>query len=172
MEGDIFTDENGFYQIDFTHAIWVEGSLNQKYRAAKIELSDVDWIAELNDHIVFIEYKNSNVPGASNPGSFDPTMDEHLKKVARKYYDSLHILKVMKKGKRIRYIYIVEAPIVGSSERLMVRNKLQAKLPFLLQVGMKDELINNLLVLSIEEWNNHANYSVYPLTPCTPETLT
>ena len=166
MQGDVFAEENGFYQIDFTKASWAKGNLKQIYDSAKVALSDVDWIAELDDHIVFIEYKNASVPGASNPGAFNPASEESLYRVAKKYYDSLHYLRVVRKAKKVRYVYIVEAPIVGSSERLRIRNKLQSKLPFMLQEGMKDELINDLLVLSIEEWNQHEKYSVYPMKPC------
>ena len=165
MQGDVFIEENGFYQIDFTKATWAEGTLNKIYSTAKVALSDVDWIAELNDHIVFVQYKNSNIPGASDPNSFNPASDESLNRIAKKYFDSLHFLKAMRKTKTVRYVYIVEAPIISSTERLQIRNKLQSKLPFKLQEGMRNELINQLLVLSIEEWNQHADYSAHPLTP-------
>ena len=54
MHGDVFAEENGFYQIDFTKASWAEGNLKQIYDSAKVALSDVDWIAELSDHALRI----------------------------------------------------------------------------------------------------------------------
>lgn len=167
MQGDVFVEENGFYKIDFTRADWAEGHLKQIYDSAKVSLSDVDFIAELQDHIVFVEYKNSSIPNAANPDAFNPASEESLNKIAKKYFDSLHYVRTTGKSKKVRYVYVVEADILGSSERLRIRNKLQAKLPFLLQQGKMQNLIDGLLVLSINEWNQDANYRAYPLTPVT-----
>ena len=169
VERYVFVDENAVFQVDFRDAVWAEGNLKHIYDSAKLALSDVDFIAELKDHIVFVEYKNANIPNAVNPGAFNPASEESLNSVAKKYFDSLHYLKIKGKGKKVRYVYIVEAPIVSSSERLRLRNKLQAKLPFLLQKDMEHELINDLLVLSIEEWNSNNDYARFPLTPCKQE---
>ncbi len=80
MIGDVFVEENGFYQIDFTTALWAIGNLNSLYDAAKLELSDVDFIAEIDDGILLVEYKNSKIPCASRPELFNPANDETIKK--------------------------------------------------------------------------------------------
>ncbi|MCI6736645.1 MAG: hypothetical protein MR593_00780 [Intestinibacter sp.] len=35
--------------------------------ASKFKLKDVDFITEIDDEILFIEYKNSNIPNARRP---------------------------------------------------------------------------------------------------------
>lgn len=42
----IFTEENKFYQIDFSKALWATDEINDLYHKAKVELSDVDFVAE------------------------------------------------------------------------------------------------------------------------------
>lgn len=41
-------------------------------------LKDVDFIVEKKDKILFVEYKNSNIPNASNPEAFE----EKIKKMS------------------------------------------------------------------------------------------
>lgn len=40
----IFTEENGYYSIDWSNAVWATDEINAKYHTAKCSLSDVDWI--------------------------------------------------------------------------------------------------------------------------------
>lgn len=53
----IFEDENHNYQIDLSQAVWASDRLNSIYHESKIELSDVDFIAETENDLLFIEYK-------------------------------------------------------------------------------------------------------------------
>ncbi len=62
----IFTEENGYYSIDWSNAVWATDEINAKYHTAKCSLSDVDWIMETKDKLFLVEYKNAKVQGAKN----------------------------------------------------------------------------------------------------------
>lgn len=164
----IFIEENKEYQIDFTKAIWAMDSLNSIYHQAKIQLSDVDFIAETEEELIFIEYKNASIKNASNPNAFQPQADKAIQKVVRKYYDSLFYIMGLRKAreKRKYYVYILEYPKGDGVTRRAIRNKLQSSLPFLLQQQNQDmeRLIDEVMVLSIDEWNER--FVQFPLTKC------
>jgi len=161
----IFKEENHVYQIDFTNAIWATNELNTHFHHAKTELSDVDFIAETDNDILFVEYKNADIPNAENPDEFNPNGDKKISQVVKKYYDSLTYINAIGKPheKRKAYIYILEYPNGDSVTRKGIRNRLQGKLPFLLQQQntFVYKLIDEIKVLSISEWNE--NYPQFPL---------
>lgn len=162
----IFTDENQSCQIDFSAAIWATDQLNAMFHAAKLSiLNDVDFVAETDEALLLVEYKNANLAGAVHPESFRPFEDKKLNNVARKYYDSRSALQVFGRihQKKTRYIYILECVNGDSVLRKRVRNLLAARLPFLLQqqVKLAEPWIDSLEVLSVDEWNTR--YKNYPL---------
>lgn len=60
----IFTDENHSCEIDFTKANWATDQLNDIFHTAKLSLlSDVDFVAETDEELLLIEYKNANLAG-------------------------------------------------------------------------------------------------------------
>lgn len=162
----IFEEENHIYKIDFSNAIWATDQLNKLFHNAKTELSDVDFIAETDNTILFVEYKNANIPNASSPSSFSPTDNKKITQIVKKYYDSLiYIYAIGKhKEKKKKYIYILEYPLGDVITRKLIRNRLQTKLPFLLQEqnSFNYKLIDEVSVLSIYEWNSI--FSDFPLT--------
>lgn len=163
----VFTDENQTCQIDFSAADWATDQLNAMFHAAKLSLlNDVDFVAETDEALLLVEYKNANLAGAVHPESFRPFEDKKLNNVARKYYDSRSALQVLghTKKKKTRYIYILECVNGDSVLRKRVRNLLAARLPFLLQkqVKLAEHWIDSLEVLSVDEWNNQ--YKNFPLT--------
>jgi hypothetical protein len=164
MPGGIYTEENGVYQIDCTNAVWSTDQIHTDYQATHHNiLSDVDFVIEVEDFIYLVEYKNANIPNADNPEGFKPLTDKHWNKIARKYYDSLHYLNVHSKHKPIKYIYVVEEyPMVGRTERLLLRDKITDWLPFTLQRDKPAKSISGIEVLSIAEWTAHSEYSKYP----------
>ena len=163
--GKIFEDENHIYQIDFTHSIWATEELNANFHDGKTELSDVDFIAETEDSLFFVEYKNADILDAENPEAFNPGGDKKISQVVKKYYDSLTYINAIGKSttKRKVYIYILEYPNGDAVTRKGIRNRLQGKLPFLLQQqnAFVYKLIDELKVLSIGEWNEE--YPHFPL---------
>lgn len=164
MPGQVYIEENGLYQIDFSGALWATDEVHDLYNKNGSLLSDVDFIAETSEYLLLVEYKNSNIPNAANPNAFQPQASKSIEKVARKFYDSLHYLALKQKKKPIRYIYIVETPHADNVLRGLLRNTIQLKLPFAMQVGQLAELIDGFEVLSIDGWNNHEEYSQFPLS--------
>lgn len=162
---NVFTEENGNYKLDCSKALWATDELHEQYHAAKCSLSDVDWILETDEKIVFVEYKNANIAGAHNPEAFKPKDEKVIDKVVKKFYDSLHYLTLLGKTKPKEYIYILEYPNGDSVSRKMVRNRMKKKLPFVLQgnIGEGRKLIEKLDVLSIDEWNTNERYGEFRL---------
>lgn len=161
MESNIWVEENGQYALDCRNAEWSAGHLHEEYALVGNLLNDVDFLLEDGNYIYMVEYKNANIPGAANPGAFNPSGDKKIENVSRKFYDSLHYLNMLQKNKPKKYIYILEYPAGDSVSRKMIRNKLKKFLPFEIQKN-RNKLIESVEVLSIEEWNNDLNYRQYP----------
>jgi hypothetical protein len=152
-----FTDENRSCELDITKAVWATDQLNTFFHQAKTILSDVDFIIETQTEILFIEYKNACLPGASHAERFKPSEDKRIQKIVRKYYDSLLYTFAMQRGlgKTKIYIYILEYPKDDSATRKYIRNQMCIRLPFRFQNNLKcpERLIDLVQVLSIDEWN-------------------
>ena len=88
--GEIYWEENHYYQIDLRNTEW---SLAPQtlYRNYNLSLADVDWICEFNGEILLIEYKNAKLPfekGYRAAENFNPSSDESVAKIVRKFFDS------------------------------------------------------------------------------------
>ena len=66
----IFVEENGIYQIDLSATVNAVGDLRKKYESIGNFLSDADWIAETDDNIFLIEYKNTEIEKARDTEKF------------------------------------------------------------------------------------------------------
>lgn len=166
MEKQFLTEENGFYQIDCTKALWATDEIHQDYHDAGLHINDVDFLIENVDTIFLVEYKNANIPGAAAPNSFQPESDKKVESVVRKYFDSLHYLTLLQKSKRKHFVYILEYPNGDSVSRKRMRNRLKSELPFALQKNLSDTitLIDAVDVFSIEEWNSHDIFCEFPIS--------
>lgn len=160
----IFIEENNIYQLDCTAAVWASDQIHAEFHAACTILSDAEFAVETNEFIYLIEYKNANIPNAVKPNAFNPSESKSVDKLARKFYDSLHYLKIIDKEKPVKYVYIVEYPKAGETKRKMLRNKIKERLPFNLQKGKSKKNIEDFDVVSIDEWNQHLEYSLFPMT--------
>ena len=152
----IFKDENESWQIDFSSAIWATDKLNETFSLVKGSLlSDVDFVVEVEDFVLFVESKNSNFKEAKH--AFDPLDSEKIKNVARKYYDSsIYVRSLIKnRNKRKIYIYLLETRNGDSVLRKRVRNRIKDLLPFKLQrdAELYEKMIDDFDVLSFDEWN-------------------
>lgn len=167
MDNKVFREENNNYQFDFTSAVWATDNLHVIFQnnGANI-LSDVDFLAETENEIILLEYKNAKIVNAARPESFRPSEPKMLQKIARKYYDSWIYLKAISKNKPIRYVYILEYPKGDSATRGMIRSKIVPLLPFKFQMleNIKRKMISEFEVLSIDEWNSHDIYKKFPIT--------
>lgn len=152
----IFKDENESWQIDCSSAIWATDKLHEIFSVVKDSLlSDVDFVVEAENFMLFVESKNSNFKEAQH--EFNPLDKEKIANVARKYYDSLIYVRALMKerNKKKIYIYLLESRNGDSNLRKSVRNRLKDRLPFKLQRNdeLHETLIDDFDVLSFDEWN-------------------
>lgn len=162
----IFSDENNSCQIDFSKAVWATDQLHDIFHKAKVSiLHDVDFIVETEDELLLVEYKNANLPDAANPDVFKPLEDKKLNNVAAKYYDSMHFLRAIERGRNKQkvYVYVLECRNGDVVLRNQVKTLLGERLPFLLQKqnALPENMIDRLDVVSVVEWNK--KYNQYPL---------
>lgn len=161
MDG-IYTDENRKYQIDLSAAIWHMGTLKQLYdETIGGALSDVDWIAETEDEIFLIEYKNPSFVQKHGKNEF-------YFKVQQKYYGSTFFMLARENKKPINFMYIIDDGIMDSVLRKKATASIMKRLPFELQ--KKEEiflpLIKQFSILIPTEWND--TYPQFPLTRLQP----
>ena len=167
---EIFTDENQTCQIDFSNAVWATDRLNTIFSVVKDSiLSDVDFIVEVANSIFFIEVKNSNFSGVDNPKDFKPLHSELIRVLARKYFDSFHYVRELGKtsGKQKIYICLIETPLGDTVMRRALRNRLKDRLPFKLQKKFLEKMIDDVLVLSFDEWRN--KFPQFPISRLKPQ---
>ena len=161
---NVLIDENGDYGIECSNAICASDQMHQDYHNAKVQLLDADFLIEDEKAIMIVEYKNANTKKAKEASfktqTFNPMDDKKFASTIRKFYDSLHYVRLLGKYKPVKYIYVVETPNGDSTMRKRLRAKMKTQLPFALQENMNTgiTLINKVDVLSIQEWNMHEEY--------------
>jgi len=166
MPKHIFVEENRNFEIITEYADeFIE--LNTVYH--KTILSDVDLIISKGNEVILMEYKNANIPNASNPEVFEEKLnsDDHYRKIARKYYDSLiYVANSELKADVKKFYYVIEAKNLDSVLRARIAGKIKRKLPFDLNsdLGLLKSFIDEFHVVSIEEWNKE--YSEYAFVAC------
>ena len=162
---NLFIEENGSYSIDCKAAVWATDKMYEDYHNAGIHINDVDFLIENSTHILMVEYKNACLASAKNPEAFHPMEDKKISIITRKFYDSLHYLRLLDKNKPVWYIYILEYPNGDVTTRKRLRNRLKMELPFSLQknIGNGKRLIDRVDVLSIDEWNADSQCGNFPV---------
>ncbi len=156
----IFKDENESWKINFSSALWATDKLHEIFSVIKDSfLSDVDFVAETKDFVLFVESKNSNFKEAKH--KFNPHETEKIISVARKYYDSLVYIRslIEDRNKKKIYIYLLESRNGDTNLRKSVRNRLKDRLPFKLQRNdeLYETMIDDFDVLNFAEWNKRFN---------------
>lgn len=154
---NILVEENGVYQFDFSAAGYV---IELHETIKQLPLSDVDFIAKLGQEILFIEYKNANVVGAAKPDAMLTKIKsgDFYQKIARKFYDSL-LLFWAERGQEpdlaIRYILLIEAPLIDKRLRRQLKLKIGKQLPFQLKSNNHSvDLITSFEVVDLNEWRD------------------
>lgn len=169
MTDKVFVDENKTYEFNFQKASFATNRLNEIYHNNKVSLADVDFIFKFEDQVYFVEYKNANLKNAAKPEAFVPSSQNKIDSIVRKFYGSLIYLWACGEIAPAHYVYILEYPLGDVVTRKMLRNKIISLLPieFQQQPFIKNKLIQDFEVLSIDEWNSHAVYSVFPINEVT-----
>lgn len=163
----VIMDENGHYTFDFSGCI----EISQYHDIAnQSKLNDVDFIAEMESKILFIEYKNSDVPGSSNPnGLFEKRKNnphEFNRNLINKFLHSLIVLWAECKNsgnKPIHYIFIINEGLVDKKVRAKIKKMLENNLPFKLneESTIKKEIITYVDVVNLDEFKQ--KYSEIPV---------
>lgn len=166
----IFVDENETCQIDFSSAIWATDKLHKIFSVLDDGiLNDVDFVAETEEELIFIEYKNATHKKVVNPEAFNPLSEKNKRRIPKKYYDSLNFIQSTSKGvgKSKIYICIFEANLSESITGDFIRNELMNRLPFkvkeqaeLYEIDLKESMIDDFFVLNIAQWNER--YRQFP----------
>ena len=121
---------------EIINLVFEDYDVKEEYIQLKKENNNtIHFIIEDETNFIFVEYKNSAVSGASAPNAFQPSQDTSVKKIARKFYDSLHYLRLIAQegGKSLDYVYILEYPNGDSITRKLIRDKIAKYLPFAIQ---------------------------------------
>lgn len=157
MENRILLDENKQYWFDFSK---VDLVLELHEINNKITLSDVDFIAKTDKELLFIEYKNANIKDASKPNDLYESLksDKKMNQLVKKYYDSLLVFWALnnKNELPIRYIFLVEGPLIDADFRRRIKLNLMNRLPFKLEnKEQTKKFISSLEVYDLEEFKNN-----------------
>lgn len=147
-------EENGRFQFDFSALdyVWEFHDI-----VAKTALSDVDFITETDEEVLFIEYKNANIKNAVNPEAMLQKIkhETFYHKIARKFYDSLLLFWARngnEKNLPIVYVLIIEHPILDKKLRRQLKLKIEKQLPFRLNDPLiKKQVISNFEVMDLKE---------------------
>ena len=169
----VLVEEHHHYEMDCTNAVWASDEMHSIYHRCGLPgvLCDADFVVETNDFILLVEYKNASIPEAvghaTEDKEYNPFEDKKFDKIVRKFCDSLHYLRLVKKEKPVQYIFVLEYPKGDSVSRKLLRNRLKKRLPFKLQEQFEKgiELINAVEVVNINEWNSHNLYGQFPIRP-------
>ena len=156
MDGKILRDENGAYEFDFTKCDYV---IELHELAIKLKLNDVDFISKMDNKIVFIEYKNSNIDSAKNPTALSDKIKNKPQKfyenIASKHKDSLYMLwanKINEEDLDIEYILLIEDKVIDKKLRNRLQQKIGNHLPLELKNIVKRNMISRFEVLNLNEF--------------------
>jgi len=167
----VYIEENGVYQIDLRAALWSMENLHFVYESIGNMLSDVDFIAETDDAMLVIEYKNTEVEKAQRKKAKDAFIDKAdsgklADSIVKKYYGSTFYLLACGRRKPVRFIFILETTLIDSVSKKLLYDSVWSRLPFKLQKNYPEigQLITGFEILSVTEWNE--KYPEFPLEKC------
>lgn len=148
-------EENGRFKFDFSELeyVWEFHDV-----VAKTTLSDVDFITETNQEVLFIEYKNANIKNAVNPDAMLQKIkhESFYHKIARKFYDSLLLFWARNGNENnlpVVYVLIIEHPILDKKLRRQLKLKIEKQLPFRLEDPLiTKQVISGFEVMDLAEW--------------------
>jgi len=162
MNGAKYRDENGKYEFDFSQCeVWEYHQLAQKTTL----LSDVDFVINSEDEVIFLEYKNASIDGATNPSALlcKVETEKFILKAVKKFYSSLFLhwaCRGNENDRPIVYILLIEHPEIDGKIRKKLREKISKQLPIRLkdEPVIKRNVLNKFEVLNMDEW-----HQAYPL---------
>ena len=154
----IYTEEHNEFQIDLRSAKWSIGNLNEIFRAVGSILNDVDWVAETEDAMLFVEFKNWL------KGHIIDDMEKFYQNIARKFYGTAYYLMALGKTKPVSYALVIASPPSDNIINKRAQASIMKRLPYKLQENpdVTMIMISQFKIYGIDDWNN--DYPQYPLT--------
>ncbi|MBO6132932.1 MAG: hypothetical protein J6P05_01170 [Lachnospiraceae bacterium] len=164
----IYEDENHRTEFDFSYAVNVFEPHGIASRHSEY-ISDVDFVLESKDEIIFIEYKNVSIAEAHNQGAFiEKIKNGNLTKVLiKKFFGTLLIVLMTNRNphkKPIVYSCVIEGgKKIDGVMMKKLRNKVRSGLPFDYEKirDVEVPIIDRFELMSISDWNS--KYSQYPI---------
>lgn len=169
-ERKIYIDENGKSQFDFTKAqsVFEPHTLANTYGEF---LSDVDFVIEEENQVIFMEYKNACVPGTVNPEALYQKVQNNNEKfwkiIAKKFYGTMFLVWATDRNvndKQVKYVLLIETtPFIDSVLKKRLKEKMMSLLPFKYkQEGeIKREIITEFEIMDLLEWKKkYPDYKV------------
>lgn len=167
-------EEHGHFRINCRAAKWKTGKIHDMYHACGLPdyLNDADFVIETETNLLLVEYKNASIPEAvahaKEGQEYNPLERTKFQKIVRKYYDSLHYLRLVGNEKPVHFVFVVEYPKGDATSRRALRNRLKDSLPFELQKRFNQgvQLIKEVAVVNMAEWNAHNIYGRFQWSQC------
>lgn len=161
-----YIEENKKYKFEFANFnVYEYHELAQQTTI----LSDVDFVVDMDDKLLLIEYKNAAIEGVVNPDSFINKVktQEFYEIIAKKYYNTLFLHWACERNKNempIEYVLIIEHPAIDGRLRRQLRQKIYNQLPYKLKdkLEIKREVLPKFEVLNLDEWQH--NYPIFKTT--------
>jgi len=153
-----YIEENKKYKFKFANfSVYEYHKLAQETTI----LSDVDFVIDMKDKLLLVEYKNASVKGVINPNSFFEKIktQEFYAIIAKKYYNTLFLHWACERNKNevpIEYVLLIEHPAIDGKFRKQLRDKIYNQLPFKLKTNpeIKREVFTKFEVLNLDEWQH------------------
>lgn len=154
----VYTEEHNEFQIDLSKAGWSLGNLKDIYKTIGNILNDVDWVAETEDSLMLIEFKNWR------KGHIIDDMEQFYQNTARKFYGTAYYLMSIGKTKPMSYVLVIASPPSDNVINKRAQASIMKRLPFRLQENPNIErtLILSFKIFGINDWNEA--YPFFPLT--------
>ncbi|MBZ9623255.1 hypothetical protein G9F71_010355 [Clostridium sp. FP2] len=151
-----YIDENEKYRFEFADfSVYEYHELAQETTI----LSDVDFVIDMEDKLLLVEYKNADVEGVVNTNRFLEKIktQEFYAIIAKKYYNTLFLHWACERNKNevpIEYVLLIEHPAIDGKFRKQLRGKIYKQLPFKLTTKpeIKKAIFTKFEVLNLEEW--------------------
>lgn len=117
----------------------------------------VDFIAEFNDRIVFIEIKDPDRPGAANPGAFKAKLlsGNLIPDLAGKYRDSVWFRTLSGKvAKPVHYVVLLSMASLEPALLLAKQDDLKRSLP-ITHTDWSEPCAQACVILNLEQYRKH-----------------
>jgi hypothetical protein len=118
----------------------------------RTSIQPVDLIFEFENHSLFVEVKDPDIPGASKPDGFKEKLQSGkvIRKVAGKFRDTLYFrINSGEQDKKVKYVFLLSMASLDSALLVTKQDELRQSLP-----ASHPLWENNLtcVIMNVEQW--------------------